>query len=97
MQERINAIIDVILPSLVAIVAALLIGAVMLLLLGANPIKGYAALLEGAFGNTNALADTVVKATPLRQVSVTGPWLLSGPKSLLLLWASLDGSSTLSL
>lgn len=70
MQDRLNAILDVILPPLVAIVAALLIGAVMLLILGANPIEGYGALLEGAFGSTNALADTVVKATPLLLVAL---------------------------
>jgi len=70
MQERLNAVFDVLLPSLVAIAAALLIGAVMLLLLGANPLEGYAALLEGAFGSTNALADTAVKATPLLLVAL---------------------------
>ncbi|MFC1879141.1 ABC transporter permease, partial [Chloroflexota bacterium] len=70
MQQRLNAIFDVILPSLVAIIAALLIGAVMLVLLGANPITGYGALLEGAFGSVNALADTVVKATPLLFVAL---------------------------
>jgi simple sugar transport system permease protein len=70
MQQRLNSIIDVILPSLAAILAALLIGAVMLILLGANPIEGYAALLEGAFGSTNALADTAVKATPLLLVAL---------------------------
>jgi simple sugar transport system permease protein len=37
----------------------------MLLALGANPIQAYAALLQGAFGSTNAIADTVVRATPL--------------------------------
>ena len=70
MRERFNAVFDVILPSLVAIVVALLLGAGMLLLLGANPIEGYAALLQGAFGSTNALADTVVKATPLLLVAL---------------------------
>ena len=70
MQERFNAILDVILPSLVALILALLLGAVMLILLGANPIEGYAALLEGAFGSTNAIADTVVKATPLLLVAL---------------------------
>ena len=70
MRERLNAVFDVLLPSLVAIAAALLIGAVMLLLLGANPLEGYAALLQGAFGSTNALADTAVKATPLLLVAL---------------------------
>ncbi|HIP96609.1 MAG TPA: ABC transporter permease [Anaerolineae bacterium] len=50
---------------LFATVLALLVGAVMLLLLGANPIEAYSAMANGAFGNLNALADTLVKATPL--------------------------------
>ncbi|MGC9358505.1 MAG: ABC transporter permease, partial [Anaerolineae bacterium] len=57
-------LLDALLPVL-ATLAALLIGAVMLLFLGANPITAYGALLEGAFGSTNAVADTLVKATPL--------------------------------
>ena len=35
-----------------AVLAAALIGAVMLLVLGANPLTGYRALLEGAFGGS---------------------------------------------
>jgi simple sugar transport system permease protein len=37
----------------------------MLVALGADPIVAYSALIEGAFGSSNSLADTVVKATPL--------------------------------
>lgn len=70
MRNRFNQIFDVILAPLIAITGALFIGAVMLLILGANPIQGYLALLEGAFGSTNALADTVVKATPLLLVGL---------------------------
>ncbi len=70
MRDRLNVLLDVLLPPLVAVTGALLIGAVMLALLGANPIEGYAALLQGAFGSTNALADTAVKATPLLLVAL---------------------------
>jgi simple sugar transport system permease protein len=42
----------------------------MLLALGANPLKGYAALLEGAFGGWDALADTALKSMPLLLVGV---------------------------
>ncbi|HEX7973656.1 MAG TPA: ABC transporter permease [Anaerolineales bacterium] len=51
-------------PVLAALVA-FIVGAVMLLILGVNPIQAYSALITGAFGSTNSLADTVVKATPL--------------------------------
>jgi simple sugar transport system permease protein len=66
---RLAQIIDALLP-LLATLAAFTVGAVMLLLLGANPFAAYAALVEGAFGSTNALADTVVKATPLLLVGL---------------------------
>lgn len=62
-------IIDYLIPVF-ATLAALGVGAVMLLLIGANPVDAYAALLEGAFGSTNALADTLVKATPLLLVAL---------------------------
>jgi simple sugar transport system permease protein len=38
--------------------------------LNANPIQAYSALIKGAFGSANALADTIVKATPLLFVGV---------------------------
>jgi len=50
--------------------AALLIGAVMLLALGANPLTGYHALVSGAFGSSYGLASTAVKAAPLLLVGV---------------------------
>ncbi len=53
-----------------AVLLALLVGAVMLIALGADPIRAYQALFEGAFGNTNAMADTLVRATPLLFVGV---------------------------
>ncbi|MDX1612863.1 MAG: ABC transporter permease [Candidatus Promineifilaceae bacterium] len=50
---------------LTAVVLALLIGAIILLVSGANPIAGYIALLDGAFGDAAALGRTLEKATPL--------------------------------
>jgi simple sugar transport system permease protein len=64
-----SQIIDALLPVF-ATFAALAVGAVMLLVLGANPIKAYGALLEGAFGSGNALAETAVKAVPLLLVGL---------------------------
>lgn len=60
---------DALLP-LMATLAALAVGAVMLLLLGADPLQSYAAMLDGAFGSQNAIADTIVKATPLLLVGL---------------------------
>ena len=63
MKSRFNSLIDALLP-VIATLAALLVGAVMLLLLKVNPIEAYRALWEGAFGSPNAIAETLVKATP---------------------------------
>jgi simple sugar transport system permease protein len=53
-----------------AAAAALLIGAVMLVILGANPFEGYWALIRGAVGGTTELSETVNKAVPLLLVGV---------------------------
>jgi simple sugar transport system permease protein len=54
-----------ILVQVVAVLLALLIGAVLLLLSGANPLEAYAALFRGAFGTPIAIGRTLEKATPL--------------------------------
>src|SRR6266498_3525089 len=53
-----------------AAVAALVVGAAMLLALGANPFTAYRALVEGAFGSVDALTSTAIKAVPLVLVGV---------------------------
>ena len=53
-----------------SVVAALLIGAIMLAALGANPLEGFGELIKGAFGSTDALISTALKATPLLFVGV---------------------------
>jgi len=69
MQARLNALFDALLP-VIATLAALAVGALVLLLLRVNPLEAYGALWEGAFGNRNALAETLVKATPLLLVGL---------------------------
>ena len=69
MQSRLNSLIDALLPVL-ATLAALLVGAVMLMILKVNPIVAYQALWDGAFGSSNAFAETLVKATPLLLVAL---------------------------
>lgn len=68
-KSRVSQMFDALLPVL-ATLAALAVGAVMLLMLGANPVNAYGALLEGAFGSTNAVAETAVKAIPLLLVGL---------------------------
>jgi len=53
-----------------SLVVALLLGAVMMLALGANPINGYNAMIVGAFDGSYALGSTAVQAAPLLLVAV---------------------------
>ena len=69
MKSRLNAIFDALLPVF-ATLAALLVGTIMLVILDVNPLTAYKALLDGAFGSTNAIAETLVKATPLLLVGL---------------------------
>jgi simple sugar transport system permease protein len=68
-KEWFSRLIDGLLPVFAAL-AALVVGAVILLFLDVNPIEAYKALFEGAFGSPNALAETIVKATPLLLVAI---------------------------
>lgn len=53
-----------------AVLLALLIGAGLIALTGVSPLKAYGALLDGALGNRNSLAETLVKAVPLALAGV---------------------------
>ena len=53
-----------------AVVFALVVGAVILLLLGANPLEAYAAMITGAFGTVFGITQSVAKATPLLLVGL---------------------------
>ncbi len=50
---------------LTAVLLAALIGAVILIFSGVNPLAAYSALIDGAFGSANTLNRTLEKATPL--------------------------------
>jgi simple sugar transport system permease protein len=68
-SEWVSQLIDALLPVF-ATLAALVLGAVMLLFLKVNPLEAYQALWDGAFGSSNAFAETLVKATPLLLVGL---------------------------
>ncbi len=48
-----------------SVILALLIGALILWISGANPLAAYAALFNGALGSSEAIGRTLEKATPL--------------------------------
>ena len=58
------------LVPIAAVLAALALGAIMLVVLDANPIEGFRAMFRGAFGSADALTSTALKATPLLFVGV---------------------------
>lgn len=67
--DWISRLVDALMPVF-ATLAALAVGAVMLFFLGVNPLEAYRALWDGAFGSSNAFAETLVKATPLLLVAL---------------------------
>jgi ABC-type uncharacterized transport system permease subunit len=68
-REWVSRLLDAFLPVF-ATLAALAVGAIMLWILKVNPMEAYTALWDGAFGSTNAFAETLVKATPLLLVGL---------------------------
>src|SRR6476660_148633 len=68
-SDWVSHLIDALMPVF-ATLAALIVGAVMLLFLKVNPLEAYQALWVGAFGSPNAFAETLVKATPLLLVGI---------------------------
>jgi simple sugar transport system permease protein len=50
--------------------AALLVGAIMLLILRVNPLVAYAAMVSGVFGSLSGFTQSLVKATPLLLVGL---------------------------
>lgn len=56
--------------SLGAVIFALALGAIVLKLVGGDPIRAYTFMVKAAFGNIGVFSDTLVKATPLILVSL---------------------------
>ncbi len=56
--------------SLGAVIFALVLGAIVLKLVGGDPIRAYSFMAKAAFGGIGVFSDTLVKATPLILVSL---------------------------
>jgi len=54
-----------ILPQIIAVFAAFLVGAIALLITGYSPIEAYGTMIVGAFGDIFGLGQTFTKATPI--------------------------------
>jgi simple sugar transport system permease protein len=67
------------LPAGASLLAALVVGALLLAASGADPIDGYDALLQGAFGTRYDVGETLVRALPLAIVALgVAPALRAG-------------------
>jgi ABC-type uncharacterized transport system permease subunit len=53
------------LSTVLIVILAFMLGGLVILAIGADPIVAYASLLQAAFGDINGVAETMVKACPL--------------------------------
>lgn len=67
LRNRLRGALRGLLPPLIAIVGGMLIGALIMLITGHNPILAYGAMIEGAVGGRNAanLVSTLNRAAPI--------------------------------
>ena len=56
--------------SILAVVIALIMGGIVILVVGGNPIASYAHIARASLGSVGVFSDTLVKATPLILVSL---------------------------
>lgn len=63
-SSPIGAVLRAIRMPALALFTALLVGAIVMLLSGDNPLAAYWGLLQGAFGSLDAISRTIRKATP---------------------------------
>lgn len=64
-KSKIMPTLNTLLVSGAAILLSLVIAAVIMAIVGYNPVEAYSAMLEGAFGSRNSIANTLAKSTPL--------------------------------
>ncbi len=64
-----NIVLHILLP-LAGVAVALLIGAMMLVVLKADPLAAYGTLVQGAVGSVSGITQSLVKATPLLLVGL---------------------------
>ncbi len=51
--------------GVMVVIVSLLLGAVLMVIYGSNPLIAYGALLKSAFGSINNISETLIKACPL--------------------------------
>ncbi len=62
--DRLSGLAQKILVPILAVLTALVIGGLIILISGGNPLEAYRGLVEGAFGSPKAISETFIWATP---------------------------------
>ncbi len=65
MLLRFSAVLKAMLPQVVAILLAFIVGAIVLAVTGYSPLDAYGAMLSGAFGDASGIGQTFTQATPI--------------------------------
>jgi ABC-type uncharacterized transport system permease subunit len=63
-KRYIQTAVTALIPSVLAILMVLLIGAVIIIVIGEDPLSAYYAMFNGSFGSLLVFADTLQRATP---------------------------------
>ncbi len=61
-------------PLLIALFGSFLIGGILILLSGDNPLEAYAAILKGAFGDSFGIASTITRGLPIIGAGIATGW-----------------------
>ncbi|MFQ5871345.1 MAG: ABC transporter permease [Candidatus Geothermarchaeales archaeon] len=71
MSERLWSTLRSVISPVVAIAVALIVGALLMLSFGFDPIRGYVALFRGSFGSIDGWMETLAFSTPLMVTAIT--------------------------
>ncbi len=64
LTKSLKRLLNSLLVPVLAILTAVILGGLIIMAAGGNPIAAYVGLVQGAFGSPNALSETAVWATP---------------------------------
>ena len=65
LRRKLTAFADVLTQPFVAVLISFLLGAVVILIIGKNPLEAYGEMIRGAFGKQVYLMNTLKRATPI--------------------------------
>lgn len=65
LPNRLLSTTKIVLMPVLAVLAALMVGAILLLIFGYNPLEAYAIMWDGIFGSQRNISEVLLKTTPL--------------------------------